>query len=79
MPGAGATSSVTGAAKPCSMVQTGRLRRLLKRATGCNGHVTQPVQGIVSLGLENWQVGGRADEQDAQIEKLLQIICDGLN
>ena len=36
------------------------------------------VHGIVSLGLEDWQVGVPADEQDAQIEKLLRIICNGL-
>ena len=36
------------------------------------------VHGIVSLGLEDWQIGVPADEQDAQIEKLLRIVCDGL-
>ena len=36
------------------------------------------VHGIVSLGLEDWQIGVLADEQDAQIEKLLRIICNGL-
>lgn len=36
------------------------------------------VHGIVSLGLEDWQVGVPVDEQDAQIEKLLRIICSGL-
>ncbi len=36
------------------------------------------VHGVVSLGLDNWQVGVPADDQDEQIEKLLRIICDGL-
>ena len=36
------------------------------------------VHGIVSLGLEDWQIGVPADEQDAQIEKLLRIVCEGL-
>ncbi len=29
------------------------------------------------VGFEDWQVGVSADEQDAQIEKLVQIICEG--
>lgn len=36
------------------------------------------VHGIISFGLEKWQVGVPADAQDAQIEKLVQIICKGL-
>lgn len=36
------------------------------------------VHGVVSLGLEDWQVGVPAGEQDAQIEKLLSFICNGL-
>jgi AcrR family transcriptional regulator len=36
------------------------------------------VHGIVSLGLEEWQVGVPAATQDAQIEKLVRIICNGL-
>jgi AcrR family transcriptional regulator len=36
------------------------------------------VHGIVSLGLEDWQVGVPDSKQDAQIEKLIQIICEGL-
>jgi AcrR family transcriptional regulator len=37
------------------------------------------VHGIISFGLEKWQVGVPADAQDAQIEKLVQIICKGLH
>jgi AcrR family transcriptional regulator len=37
------------------------------------------VHGIVSFGLEEWQVGVPAEMQDAQIEKLVQIICNGLH
>lgn len=37
------------------------------------------VHGIVSFGLEEWQVGVPADMQDAQIERLVQIICKGLH
>ncbi len=36
------------------------------------------VHGIVSLGLENWQVGVPADKQDAQIERLIRTVCKGL-
>ncbi len=36
------------------------------------------VHGVVSLGLEDWRVGVPAGEQDAQIEKLVRIVCDGL-
>jgi len=36
------------------------------------------VHGIISFGLEKWQVGVPADAQDAQIEKLVRIICKGL-
>ena len=37
------------------------------------------VHGIISFGLEKWQVGVPADAQDAQIEKLVRIICKGLH
>jgi hypothetical protein len=36
------------------------------------------VHGIVSLGLEEWQVGVPASMQNAQIEKLVLIISNGL-
>ena len=36
------------------------------------------VHGIISFGLEKWQVGVPVDAQDAQIEKLVRIICKGL-
>jgi hypothetical protein len=34
--------------------------------------------GIVTLGLEDRNVGVPAAAQDAQIEKLIRIICKGL-
>jgi AcrR family transcriptional regulator len=37
------------------------------------------VHGIVSLGLDEWQIGVPAEMQDAQIEKLVRIICNGLH
>jgi hypothetical protein len=37
------------------------------------------VHGIVSLGLEEWQVGVPPAMQDAQIERLVQIICADLH
>jgi AcrR family transcriptional regulator len=36
------------------------------------------VHGIVSLGLEEWQVGVPAAAQDDQIDKLVRIISNGL-
>ena len=59
------------------------LRVLMARADEAHRYLMartlfSAVHGIVSLGLEDWQVGVPAGEQDAQIEKLLRIICDGL-
>ena len=59
------------------------LRVLMAKASEADRYLTartlfSAVHGIVSLGLEDWQIGVPAGEQDAQLEKILRLICNGL-
>lgn len=60
------------------------LRVLMPRASDENRYLMartlfSAVHGVVSFGLEDWQVGVPANQQDAQIETLLRLVCAGLS